>query len=195
MKERQAEAGYASAAEVVLIALCVRQDERAFAVLVGRHQAKVRHLLRRLVTQPALADDLAQQVWLKVWQQLPSLREPQAFSGWLRKLALRSALSELRARRETLFEDLSLTEQLAKEPMVTEDPVAGMDLSRMLRQLRWEERACVVLCHAEGYSHGEISELTGWPLGTVKSHVTRGAARLRSLLGESPQHDSDERGQ
>lgn len=50
--------------------------------------------------------------------------------------------------------------------------------------LKPAERLCLVLCHAEGMSHAEIGATTGWPLGTVKSHVARGAAQLRELLGE-----------
>lgn len=53
-----------------------------------------------------------------------------------------------------------------------------------LAALRPAERLCVVLCHAEGLSHAEISTTTGLPLGTVKSHVARGMARLRTMLGE-----------
>jgi RNA polymerase sigma-70 factor (ECF subfamily) len=64
------------------------------------------------------------------------------------------------------------------------DPSQALDLDRVLARLKPAERICVVLCHAEGMSHAEIAAMTGWPLGTVKSHVTRGATQLRALLGE-----------
>ena len=57
-----------------------------------------------------------------------------------------------------------------------------MDLEQALAQLKNPERVCVVLSYNEGLSHAEIAETTGWPLGTVKSHVARGASRLRELL-------------
>lgn len=58
----------------------------------------------------------------------------------------------------------------------------AMDLDRALAQLEGNQKLCVVLSYAEGMSHGEISDLTGLPLGTVKSHVRRGAQKLQSLL-------------
>jgi DNA-directed RNA polymerase specialized sigma24 family protein len=62
------------------------------------------------------------------------------------------------------------------------DPSASLDLDGVLARLKPAERVCVVLCHAEGMSHSEIAAATGWPLGTVKSHVARGSAQLRVLL-------------
>jgi RNA polymerase sigma-70 factor (ECF subfamily) len=91
-------------------------------------------------------------------------------------------LQGLRARRELLVDDVTALPlaPVARAP----DPSLALDLDRVLALLRPAERTCVVLCHAEGMSHAEIAAMTGWPLGTVKSHVTRGSARLRELLGE-----------
>ena len=60
---------------------------------------------------------------------------------------------------------------------------SGIDLERALERLNPPQRLCVVLSYGEGLSHGEIADTTGWPLGTVKSHVARGGARLREWLG------------
>ena len=69
-------------------------------------------------------------------------------------------------------------------PAPATDPAAAIDLDRLLALLRPAERVCVVLCHAEGMSHAEIVAVTGWPLGTVKSHFARGTGRPRARLGE-----------
>lgn len=156
-------------------------DDQAFAELVRRRQSWLRALLRRLCRDPALADDLAQQAFLAAWQKLAQLRAPGAFGGWLRQLAVNLWLQSLRSRREELLDDLAFApEGIAPGT----DPSGALDLDRVLAQLRPAERICVVLCHAEGMSHAEIAAMTGWPLGTVKSHVTRGATHLRTLLGE-----------
>lgn len=160
-------------------------DDEAFAELVRRRQAWLRTLFRRLCRDPALADDLAQQAFLAAWRRLPQLKAPGAFGGWLRSVAVNQWLQEVRARgnrleKEPLAAGIESPVSTASSP----DPGLAIDLDRALALLRAPERTCVVLCHAEGMSHAEIAAATGWPLGTVKSHVTRGSARLRELLGE-----------
>lgn len=156
-------------------------DDDAFAELVRRRQSWLRSLLRRLCRDGALADDLAQQTLIAAWQKLPQLREPAAFGGWLRSLAVNTWLQDRRKRYE-----LPIGEQAADAalPATGTDPSMAIDLDRLLALLKPAERLCLVLCHAEGMSHAEIVATTSWPLGTVKSHVARGAAQLRALLGE-----------
>jgi RNA polymerase sigma-70 factor, ECF subfamily len=166
------------AAEAAVVALAMSGDPRAFAELVRRRQAWLRRLLRRLCRDPALADDLAQQVLLSAWRHLPQLKSVSAFGAWLRRLAINAWLRQRRGARPSA--DL---EELA-EPAATATPDAGvqLDLDRALQQLSAEQRLCVVLAYSEGMSHGEIAAATALPLGTVKSHVKRGAERLRALL-------------
>lgn len=172
---RQALAG---SAEAVLVALAAGGSVEAFEELVRRREPRLRQFLRRVCADAALADDLAQQAFLQAWMQLANLREPAAFGPWLRQLALNFALQQLRRRHDRLEPDAGVD-----VPAEDADPASMMDLERALARLRPDERVCVVLCHAEGMSHGEIATHTGWPLGTVKSHVTRGSARLRAWLG------------
>lgn len=157
-------------------------DDEAFAELVRRRQSWLRALLRRLCRDAALADDLSQQAFLLAWRKLRQLKAPAAFSTWLRSLAVNLWLQTVRSRQAQEREAGSETaEALAA---ADDDPSLAIDLDQALEKLRPAERLCVVLCHAEGLSHAEISATTGWPLGTVKSHVLRGSARLRALLGE-----------
>lgn len=181
MSHAQARASLSSFAEVAVVMLAARGDDEAFAELVRRRQAWLRTLFRRLCRDPALADDLAQQAFLTAWRRLPQLKAPGAFGGWLRSVAVNQWLQEVRVRGNRAEE--SLAPECIEAP-VSQDPGLAIDLDRMLALLRAPERTCVVLCHAEGMSHAEIAAATGWPLGTVKSHVTRGSARLRELLGE-----------
>lgn len=157
-------------------------DDEAFTELVRRRQAWLRALLRRLCRDPALADDLSQQAFIIAWQKLRQLKAPGAFGGWLRTLAVNLWMQSLRGRRELLLEDLAGAESVPVSAVT--DPATALDLDRVLSRIRPAERVCVVLCHAEGMSHAEIVAMTGWPLGTVKSHIARGSAQLRGLLGE-----------
>jgi RNA polymerase sigma-70 factor, ECF subfamily len=165
------------AAETAVIALAMCGDRAAFSELVRRRQTWLRNLLRRLCHDPALADDLAQQVFLQAWRCLPGLKSVAAFSAWLRRLAINSWLAQARVAPAAALE---LQEQHA--PSFSSPVAEGVDLDRALAQLPCEERLCVVLAYSEGLSHSEIAAATALPLGTVKSHVRRGAQRLRGLL-------------
>lgn len=170
---------YAAASDASLVLLAREKDQRAFAVLVARHQNWLRNLLRRLCHDRALADDLAQQVLFNAWETLPGLQSAQALPAWLKTMAVRTWLRHLR-RKDPLFK-LDSTQDLP-EPTVTGNPALGLDLDRALAQLGPAVRLCVVLAHDAGMSHGAIAEVTGLPLGTVKSHITRGSAQLRAYL-------------
>ena len=182
----------ASAAEASVVVLAASGDDRAFAELVRRRQGMVRDLMRRLSGDAAFAEDLAQQAFVRAWRQLARLRSPLAFGAWLRGIAVNTWLQEARRSPYRLeIPEGDLPEPDADGPEPGELAAARLDLSRALLRLKANERICVVLAYAEGLSHGEIAETTGWPLGTVKSNVARGAERLRAWL--SPQGEYDER--
>lgn len=155
-------------------------DAAAFCELVRRRQGGLRNLLRRLSRDPALADDLAQQAFLKAWRALPTLRSVGAFGAWLRRLAVNTWLEHVRA---TPAAPVAIaTEELAEAPAPARATDEQLDLDRALAQLAADERLCLVLAYSEGMSHAEISAVTTLPLGTVKSHIRRGGERLRELL-------------
>lgn len=168
------------AAEAVVVALAMGGDRNAFSELVWRRQSWLRNLLRRLSRDPALADDLAQQVFLKAWRSLPQLKSPGAFGGWLRRLAINTWLAEVRATPQRAAE--CGPQELPGAATFMPAAAEQLDLDRALAKLTHTERLCVVLAYSEGMSHGEISAAAALPLGTVKSHVRRGAQRLRVLL-------------
>jgi RNA polymerase sigma factor (sigma-70 family) len=167
-------------AEATVVALAMSGDAAAFCELVRRRQSGLRNLLRRLSRDATLADDLAQQTFLKAWRALPQLRSVGAFGAWLRRLAVNTWLEHVRAAPPP---GVAIdAEELAAAPGSVPSPDAQLDLDRALAQLAPQERLCVVLAYSEGMSHGEISSATALPLGTVKSHVRRGSERLRALL-------------
>ena len=162
------------------MALAMSGDAAAFSELVRRRQSALRNLLRRLSRDPALADDLAQQAFVKAWRSLPKLRSVAAFGAWLRRLAVNTWLEHVRAAHALPM--ASAAGELAGVPGRAPATDEQLDLDRALAQLPPDERLCIVLAYGEGMSHGEISALTALPLGTVKSHIRRGGERLRALL-------------
>ena len=165
--------------DVAVVALASAGDDAAFGELVRRRQSSIRNLLRRLCRDSALADDLSQAAFLQAWRSLGTLKAPGAFGGWLRKICVNVWLQQ--ARRHSGKEaqlDGHVREPLGHEPMVAEK----LDLDRALGRLPGDVRLCIVLAYSERMSHREISEASGFPLGTVKSHIARGSARLREIL-------------
>jgi RNA polymerase sigma-70 factor, ECF subfamily len=178
MNQRSSTDSLRSAVEAAVVTLARAGDEAAFEELVRRHQCSVRNLLRSLCRNTALADDLAQEAFLQAWLHLGSLRVPNAFASWLRKLAVNSWRQHL--RREGALGKLAEVEpgDAGSTPSATE----CLDLNSALGSLSPGVRLCIVLSYHEGMSHGEIASATQLPLGTVKSHIARGTARLRELL-------------
>ena len=175
----------ATAAEAVVVALAITGDGPAFEELVRRRQAPTRALLRRLCRDHALADDLAQETFVQAWRALRTLRAPGAFGGWLKRIAVNAWLAHQRRVGAPLV-DLEAVADVTPAP---ESPLAGRvaverDLDAALARLTPAQRACVVLTYAEGLSQSEVAEATGLPLGTVKSHISRGAAALRGHLSD-----------
>jgi RNA polymerase sigma-70 factor, ECF subfamily len=166
------------ASEVAVVALAMNGDDAAFGELVRRRQSATRQLLRRLTRDPALADDLAQQSFVQAWKSIRSLQSRSAFRAWLRKLAVNCWLQHARRRKQ----EVELDQEILLDVPAAAATAERLDLDAALARLPPAARLCVVLAYSEGMSHAEISEATALPLGTVKSHVNRGAARLRELL-------------
>lgn len=173
-----------SAPEAALVLAAQAHDRFAFEELVRRREGWLRALLRRLCGNRQQADDLAQEAFLRAWQELGKLREPRAFGGWLRRLAVR-LLVDVRRLKQL---DYAAPEALDAVPAANPSPSciveAERDLERALDSLAPAERLCIVLNLGEGMSHAEIEQATAIPLGTVKSHILRGTTKLRGLLGD-----------
>jgi RNA polymerase sigma-70 factor, ECF subfamily len=172
----------ASANEATVVALAKSGDVRAFEELVKRRQSWLRNFLRRLSGDAALADDLAQQAFLRVWRTIGSLKTNLAFGAWLRRMAMNAWLDHV--RRHDPLDMIDASEEVPEEPDPADAEAAGesVDLQRALSTLPVPVRLCIVLFYGEGMSHSEISEATELPLGTVKSHINRGLERLQRVL-------------
>jgi RNA polymerase sigma-70 factor (ECF subfamily) len=161
-----------------------KQDPASFEILVKRHHSKVRNWLRHLSCDHALADDLAQEALVIAWSRLNTYRATGKFSGWLMKIAYNCYLQARRAqqRRFRLAERMNLKRDAVDSVEAAEHAERLADLPAMLSALTEEERVAMILCYAHGYSHAEISTITGLPLGTVKSHIRRGRLKILDKL-------------
>jgi RNA polymerase sigma factor (sigma-70 family) len=159
------------------------EDHNAFGELVRRHQSPVRAFLSRMARGDAhLADDLAQETFLKAWKKLHSFRGTARFSTWLFGIAFNEFRDAARRRKELALEDAG---ELPEEPAASRDVSLRLDLTEALKGLNSNERAAVVLCCQNGLSHEEVAEALDCPLGTVKTNVLRGREKLRKRLAPS----------
>lgn len=175
------------APDAALVRAARKGSDAAFAALVARHQPGLRGFLRRLCRDHALADDLAQEAFLAAWSGLGGLRDPAHFRPWLYGLAWRKAVSQFRsAGRRAAREEGWSAERTVAAGLEPEERIA---LEAAMADLPDDQRAAVALCLAGGWSHTEAAEVLNLPVGTVKSHVARGRAKLLEALGEK-RHDA-----
>ena len=182
-RTRDARGRLEDAPEDHVAALAIGGDDGAFTELVRRRQKRVRDMLRRLCGNYALADDLAQKTFVRAWRGIGALRDPGAFGGWLKRVAVSAWLAEARRAPAPIDDDEDAFLAAVDPAPSPERSAAGIDLERALTRLVPVERLCVVLAHGEGMTHAEIAEATKLPLGTVKSHVLRGSEKLKRIYG------------
>ena len=153
----------------------------AFGRLVDRHQQSLRAFLRRVCARPADADDLAQETFLTAWSNLNRFHAGASFKAWLFAIAWRKRLSFERGAARGARRD---AEWLETRPTAdSADRADAMAVREALANLPLEQRAATALCLAGEFSHAEAAEALGSPLGTIKSHVARGRAKLLQALG------------
>ena len=159
-------------------------DERAFEDLFRAHQDSVYSLVLHFVGDTELAADLTQDAFVRAWEKLPGLREPEAFSGWLRSLTVNMIRDHYRRERETepLDDQLALADD-------NPGPAQAMAMDEQERRVREavlalpeHQRTPVVMYHLEGRPVDEVAELLGVPKNTVISRLARGRAALRRRL-------------
>ena len=156
--------------------------------VVDRHSARVYRLAYRLTGNPHDAEDLTQEVFVRVFRSLTNYT-PGSLEGWLYRITSNLFLDQARhnARiRMVAFTDYAENRLRSRLP-ATEDDVADRlldgDVECALSGLPPEFRAAVVLCDIEGLSYKEIADALGVKLGTVRSRIHRGRSMLRSALG------------
>jgi RNA polymerase sigma factor (sigma-70 family) len=163
--------------------------------VVRTHSARVYRLAYRLTGNPYDAEDLTQDVFVRVFRSLSSYT-PGTFEGWLHRITTNLFLDQVRRKQRIRFDALGddAGDRLAgREPgpaQVYEDEHFDTDVQRALDALPPDFRAAVVLCDIEGLSYEEIAATLGVKLGTVRSRIHRGRAQLREALAHrAPQRE------
>jgi RNA polymerase sigma-70 factor (ECF subfamily) len=176
----------------LIVRSLVDSDTAAFDELVRRYQSRVRGWLRHLTGDVAIADDIAQETFLRAWRKLGTYKASGSFNAWLLTIARNEFLQYRRKsgreekRRQELIGDGIPGSGQAHSSLDEE----SHDIDRFLDVLKRDERDTMILVYGFGLSHSEASEVSGLPLGSVKSHLRRGVSKIREQFGlKVPEHD------
>ncbi|HEX6938490.1 MAG TPA: sigma-70 family RNA polymerase sigma factor [Longimicrobiales bacterium] len=189
---------YSNLTDQEVVALARDGREAAYRELIGRYERPVISIIYRLVHDHELAEDLAQDTFIKVLNALDRYDPKHKFSSWIFRIAHNTAIDRLRKREvDTLSLDGSphaqtpdAVESTRITPVSTEESPEdftasreiGREIEKALARLRPEYRTAIVLAHVEGRPYEEIAEVMGIPLGTVKTFIHRARNELRQHL-------------
>ena len=163
-----------------------RRDE-AIALLLPDFRRKVFGLAYSFLRDREAAEDVTQEVFIKVWRALPGFDGRASMSTWMYTIARNASLSALRARRP----QSSLSDPEVMEAVEAINPVPSADIAadraailRLVDQLSTKQRQVVMLFYMEGQSHEEVAAMLAMPVGTVKTLLHRARARLSAATGK-----------
>ncbi|MGL4293179.1 MAG: RNA polymerase sigma factor [Bacteroidales bacterium] len=158
-------------------------SERAFRRLVDKYQASVRSFfLSHTCGDSPTSDDLAQETFIKVWTNIASFKGLAAFSTWLYSIAYRVLCDHYRSRKEMETLDATKADLFYQDEQP--DLADEYDLYAALKRLNPDERTCILLFYREDLTVARISVITGMPLGTVKSHLSRAKTKMANFLNK-----------
>ena len=182
-----------------VVELARKGSEAAYRELLARYERPVFSLIFRMVRDRETSEDLAQETFIKVLNNLDRYSPEFKFSSWLFKIANNLTIDHLRRRRvDTISIEGApdaVTSESAKATSIAvvsgdESPLEelesrelGTAIERAIGKLRPEYRACIMLRHVEDKSYEEIAEIVKLPLGTVKTYIHRARHELRAALG------------
>ena len=183
--------------DLVLVRRVQRGDKSAFDLLVRKYQHKVVKLVLRYVRNPAEAEDIAQEAFIKAYRALPQFRGDSAFYTWMYRIAINTAKNSLASRdRSPIRYDLDLTDpeesHSVQSRLQDPDTPEGMALTEEIRlivnsaidALPEELKTAIVLRELDGLSYEEIAAAMECPVGTVRSRIFRAREAIDKRLRE-----------
>jgi RNA polymerase sigma factor (sigma-70 family) len=163
-----------------MLELARRGDHDAFAALVQEHESMVYSIAWHFFRDRARAEEVAQEVFLQLYRTVATVESPAHLLFWLRRVTSNRCIDENRRWR---FRPVALADVPEPRCRAEEsDPLLDRRLGRLLLDLSSEQRVVITLRYQEGLEPGEIGEVVGMPVNTVKSHLRRGLSRLRRWL-------------
>jgi len=173
-----------------LVKRCKRGDQRAFAELVDHYKAMVFTIINRMIFNKSIIEDLAQQVFIRVYKGVPNFRGESKLSTWIYRITYNVCLAEISLKRNQ-YEFVSLDENNIESNIAIncknpEEIMSGIELSatikKVVNKLPPQYKMAITLYYFEQMPYKEIGEVMGLPMGTVKTYLHRAKKYLRNML-------------
>jgi RNA polymerase sigma-70 factor (ECF subfamily) len=177
----------------LLVDRCLKGDERAFGLLLGRYRRPVYSIIYRMVGNAEEAQDLAQEAFIRAFRNLPSYDRSRTFSNWLFKIASNLTIDYHRKRKlKTVSLSVGEEDEEGRELELRDEAPSALDnileeedanrTESLIRSLPESYRIVVLLRHAQDMAYEEIADTLGLPVGTVKARLHRARALLKQKL-------------
>lgn len=153
-----------------------------FDALVRRHEDRIFALALRMMGDRSEALDASQEIFLTLWRRASSFRGDSSFSTWLYRIGINTCHDLLRKRKRVPQPQEELPEPVDAGPDIEEGVAVRMDLAGALAEIQSDYRDAVLMHDLGGVPYDEIARLTGVPVGTVKSRISRGRRALAAAL-------------
>ncbi len=152
-------------------------DHYAFGMLIDKHQCAIRSLLFKLTRgDKVITDDLSQEVFIRVFKHLKTFKASAQFSTWLYRITLNVYYDHQKKLKHQYIDSLN-------EPSIEPEPYENkIDILKALELLNEKEKLAVILNYEKGFSHSEIAKIMKLPIGTVKTNILRGKAKLKKYF-------------
>ncbi|OGU72942.1 MAG: hypothetical protein A2V93_05435 [Ignavibacteria bacterium RBG_16_34_14] len=168
--------------DALLIEQAKEGDTNAFEKLYRINVSRVYAICLRISSDKTRAEELTQDVFVKVWEKLNSFREESRFSTWLYKIAVNTSLIELRSRKRRFARFINFSDLLNFDKKVSISMGTSIDLDKAVSYLPEKARLVFILHDIEGYKHDEISEILSVTSGTTKAQLHRARRLLREAM-------------
>ena len=165
-----------------LVQRAIAGDERAMRLLWSRHSPHIDAVVRRLVGDPDLAADIAQDVWIQVFRALPGYRGDSQFGTWAHRIAVNRTLNALRKVRRLAKIEVDIEDDSASVDQDGERTLLAQTIEEATKKLSPGAREVFLLHDVQGYTHEEIAKELGITSGGSKSQLFKARAKLRKLL-------------
>jgi RNA polymerase sigma-70 factor, ECF subfamily len=167
------------------IRLAQSGDRQAYQLLYRAHIGRVYAICWRLLGDRQKAEDACQEVFIKVWQTLPTYRGDSNFSTWLRSIATRTVIDLWRKDKRLKFVDADeLIDEVERKHQHSSLAFEGKDLEQAIQRLPAQAKAVFVLFAVEGYQHTEIADMLDMAEGSSKAQYHRARQLLRGFLSD-----------
>lgn len=178
-----------------LVEQILNGNTNAFRFLVAKHQRLVAHMVGRIVQRQEDVEDVAQEVFMKVYRQLKRFRGDAQLSTWIAKIAYNTSITHIRKQRKDVLsydeQPLLIASEYDDAPnqLQMEQKEAKRYLLELIEELPLHYRTVLTLFHLEEFSYKEIEQITEMPEGTIKSYLSRARKLLKEKLEKVVQQE------